>query len=493
MALKTKTIFNPLAEAGFQKLTTEVPSKIQEWTISTDYELDEIVTFNGLQLKATVTHTSDATSIDADINSNRWATVDGNGYIASNVAGFGQVGMAGYLGVSGGNPAVYRARATGDMTELADGIMIAGGSARMLVRRFGNITLPTAIWDARTGQTGGLTSGSLYYLSNSFGNYSVNPPFNENIKVVLRAITSTNAEILVNNFTFVPTFTKRVSVSGTWTAQPNEVLIEGSATVVNLYDLASYINYMESVTIRNTGTVNMQINPFAGNTIRGQSHMILGPGGSCEITKDITPTNWVVMQKSDIAIWDNTKNYAVGDVVRYQGTVIGNNSYLPMNVSKILFTCSSDYIGGIDTTVNLPRPSNFRPMDKDIEWAIVLNTGVIRKGAFVHYQNNAGSTQFYSSIATAVTTVSSGIIIEVDNNNAFFVLKTKVEVVIATAQWDAVTGQTGGLTAGQYYILSQTTPGNIQVADVTSGVRQVVGLALNTTVMQLLFDPPTVL
>ncbi len=52
-----------------------------------------------------------------------------------------------------------------------------------------------------------------------------------------------------------------------------------------------------------------------------------------------------------------------------------------------------------------------------------------------------------------------------------------------TAQWDAVTGETGGLVAGTVYYLSPTTSGNItlNVPDTVGQYIQPVGIALNTT------------
>ena len=59
---------------------------------------------------------------------------------------------------------------------------------------------------------------------------------------------------------------------------------------------------------------------------------------------------------------------------------------------------------------------------------------------------------------------------------------------LTTGQWDAVTGQSGGLTAGHYYWLNQTTAGAITTTQPASGYIQCVGKAFSTTVMDVSVD-----
>lgn len=58
----------------------------------------------------------------------------------------------------------------------------------------------------------------------------------------------------------------------------------------------------------------------------------------------------------------------------------------------------------------------------------------------------------------------------------------------STAQWDALTGQTGGLTTNAIYYLSTATAGAITATVPTSGVLVQVGVALSTTQLEL-FSP----
>ena len=65
----------------------------------------------------------------------------------------------------------------------------------------------------------------------------------------------------------------------------------------------------------------------------------------------------------------------------------------------------------------------------------------------------------------------------------------------STGQWDAVTGQTGGLTAGARYFLSAATAGRLSVTAPTTVGQYVapVGVALSTVSMRLDIDTDVLL
>lgn len=66
---------------------------------------------------------------------------------------------------------------------------------------------------------------------------------------------------------------------------------------------------------------------------------------------------------------------------------------------------------------------------------------------------------------------------------------TSGTVTATTTQWDAVTGQTGGLTFGARYYLSNTTAGALTTTPPTSGYVIQVGVALSTTKLALNIGP----
>jgi len=63
---------------------------------------------------------------------------------------------------------------------------------------------------------------------------------------------------------------------------------------------------------------------------------------------------------------------------------------------------------------------------------------------------------------------------------------------LATALWDAVTGQTGGLTPNTVYYLDPSNAGKLTTTAPTTAGQQVVriGRAINSTQMRLLIQPP---
>ena len=64
-----------------------------------------------------------------------------------------------------------------------------------------------------------------------------------------------------------------------------------------------------------------------------------------------------------------------------------------------------------------------------------------------------------------------------------------------TAQWDAVTGQTGGLTPGSVYFLSAATAGRLTTTAPTTSGEYVVrmGIAISTTGMEITITPEILL
>lgn len=459
-----------------------------DWTVSTVYSAGDTVLYNGTPIRAKVAHTSDATSIDTDVNADRWESADGSSYTGLNPSGAGVVGMLSYQSVSGGQVAVNRAMITATVTGLADGIIIAGGSSIVLAKRFGTVTLTTAQWDARTSQTGGLTTNTSYYTAitggDSAGNFKPTPYNSSNSpnQIALTAVSSTTAIIVATTGLFVPNWSKRSDIIGTWNVASNESVIEGTATTVNLPNIADYNYFMDCITIRNkSATTNMHIVPFAGNSIRGQSNMVLGPGGDCEITKDSSAsTTWIVKSKTGTAIWDNTKSYAVGDLVFAYDTGVLNETATAKK--RNLFMCITNYTGTTESTT-LPSPARFVSMNENIDVA----TGSTYVVGDIMYRSALGT--WTKAIATAETTIATGIVIDVVNaGTTAWIYTGNNTVTLTTGQWDTVAGTTGGLTAGQYYLLSQTTAGKVQETDITSGIRQSVLRAISSTTAEMLFD-----
>lgn len=72
---------------------------------------------------------------------------------------------------------------------------------------------------------------------------------------------------------------------------------------------------------------------------------------------------------------------------------------------------------------------------------------------------------------------------------------TDGRLAATTAQWDAVTGDVGGLTAGSIYYLDPTTAGNLTTTAPTSDTEVVarIGKALSTTILEISINQPILL
>lgn len=72
---------------------------------------------------------------------------------------------------------------------------------------------------------------------------------------------------------------------------------------------------------------------------------------------------------------------------------------------------------------------------------------------------------------------------------------TDGRLAATTAQWDVVTGDSGGLTAGAVYYLDPTTAGNLTTTAPTTDTEVVVrvGKALSTTVFEISINQPILL
>lgn len=115
--------------------------------------------------------------------------------------------------------------------------------------------------------------------------------------------------------------------------------------------------------------------------------------------------------------------------------------------------------------------------------SIVIGTPVYisASGSVDKARTNAGSTSLAVGLVadTTIATTATGNI-------------TVAGVLTATTgQWDAVTGQTGGLTAGSRYFISAATAGALTTTAPTTAGQFVaaVGIALSTTKMKVNIDP----
>lgn len=122
------------------------------------------------------------------------------------------------------------------------------------------------------------------------------------------------------------------------------------------------------------------------------------------------------------------------------------------------------------------------------------NAGAVVIGAPVYVKANgnydkakadaSGTVQVFGLAADVSTAAAAAGSVQVDG-----------VLVATTAQWDAITGQTGGLTAGSVYYLDPATAGKLTATAPTTVGQYVVrvGVASNTTDFLLNPHPPILL
>jgi chloramphenicol 3-O-phosphotransferase len=112
------------------------------------------------------------------------------------------------------------------------------------------------------------------------------------------------------------------------------------------------------------------------------------------------------------------------------------------------------------------------------------NAGTVVIGRVVY---SSGASTFNLANANSFSTATVvGVVTSVSTASGAAASVAVAGVVTATTgQWDAVTGQTGGLTTGAKYYLSNTTAGALTTTAPSTGVLAPVGVALSTTKLVL--------
>lgn len=115
--------------------------------------------------------------------------------------------------------------------------------------------------------------------------------------------------------------------------------------------------------------------------------------------------------------------------------------------------------------------------------------GAIAIGRAV-YSSAAGAVKLANANAAGTTTVV-GLVKDVSiASSAAGAIANSGFLEATTTQWDAVTGQTGGLTFGATYYLDNTTAGKITSTPPASGYVVAVGVAMSTTKMAINIQRP---
>ena len=122
------------------------------------------------------------------------------------------------------------------------------------------------------------------------------------------------------------------------------------------------------------------------------------------------------------------------------------------------------------------------------------NAGAISIGQPVYVKSNGNVDLAQASTSSTVEVL--GLVRDVSIAAAGTgEIQTDGVLTATTAQWDSVTGESGGLTTGNIYYLDPSTAGNLTaIAPTTNGQFVVrVGKALSTTEMEISISAPILL
>ena len=111
------------------------------------------------------------------------------------------------------------------------------------------------------------------------------------------------------------------------------------------------------------------------------------------------------------------------------------------------------------------------------------------------YSDAAGSVDLAQADASGTVEVLGFVKDTSISASASGSIQTDGILAATTAQWDIVTGDTGGLDAGAVYYLDPTTAGNLTVTAPTTTSQYVVrvGKAISTTEMEISIEAPILL
>lgn len=153
----------------------------------------------------------------------------------------------------------------------------------------------------------------------------------------------------------------------------------------------------------------------------------------------------------------------------------------------------------IDLPTGVATAGTYQSVTVDTYGRVTAGTTSIATGAFNGSQltNNEvattaqcsavytdGNGSFKKAVANAAgTSLAIGLVFADISAAGSGVVVTSGEIAGTTGQWDAVTGQTGGLTSGALYFLDNTTAGKITSTAPSSGYIVPIGQALSVTKM----------
>lgn len=164
-------------------------------------------------------------------------------------------------------------------------------------------------------------------------------------------------------------------------------------------------------------------------------------------------------------------SYAVGDILYATGST---------TLSKLTIGSSGDVLTVAGGVPSWAAPASGDTVEKTATGAITKAAPVYLRSDGTVSEAQANSTTTFRPYGLAAEAIGNGA-------NGDIYHKPGTRVAMTTGEWDAVTGASGGLTAGSRYFLDAATAGQLTTTCPSSSGQQVVeiGVAESTTVLKL--------
>ncbi len=196
-------------------------------------------------------------------------------------------------------------------------------------------------------------------------------------------------------------------------------------------------------------------------------------------------TNGILTQTAADTFTGRTIAGTAGRVTVSNGNGVSGNPTIDLDTTGIVAGTYAgitfDAYGRATSATVVNQTALLEPMTNSNASAIAIGRAVYVSGAAAVNLANANASGTVRAIGLVADTSIA--------NGAVGNIATEGTVTATTTQWDAVTGQTGGLTSGARYFLSNTTAGALTTTAPTSGYVVQVGIALSTTKIKLSIGP----
>jgi hypothetical protein len=277
-------------------------------------------------------------------------------------------------------------------------------------------------------------------------------------------------------------------VTNTSTATPSD--IGAQAQDADLDAIAALAtNGLPARTGSGTWSIRTLQQPAAGITITNPGGVAGDP--TFALANDLSALEGLAA--NGIAARTNTDTWAVRTITGTSGRITltngdGVSGNPTIDLASGVATPGTYTSVTVDTYGRVTAGSNPAGGSADSVFSVLTNNqGSTINIAQVVYSDASGSVKLARSNATgtkdAIGLVSSATI----SNGATGNIITDGVVTATTGEWDAVTGQSGGLTTNSYYYVSSATAGSLTVTapDTTGNWAVPVGIALSSTKMKL--------